>query len=120
MTASEPVPRPSFAPTSPSAVPTWARAYRAGDFPPYAYTADVLELAVDLDAATVRGLVVERGDPPYPNHLAWPGGFVEWKDFDASEAGLREVSEETGHAGRPRFFEALDTYDANGRDPRQF
>ncbi|HEY9228717.1 MAG TPA: NUDIX domain-containing protein, partial [Gemmatimonadaceae bacterium] len=101
-------------------VPTWAQSYRAGDFPPYAYTADLLELAVDLESGSLHGLLVERGEAPYMHHMAWPGGFVDWTDQDAREAGLREVSEETGHAARPRFFETLDTYDENGRDPRQF
>src|SRR5690349_4701505 len=105
--------RRSPVPPKPTPIPTWAEAYRAGEFPPYAYTADLLELAVDLDSGTLQGLFVKRGQAPYANTKAWPGGFVEWTDQNAYAAGLREVSEETGHAGRPRFFETLDTYDEN-------
>lgn len=115
-TASRQAPRP----TTPAQVPEWAQRYRAGEFPPYAYTADVIELAVDLERETLRGLFVERGQAPYPGVRAWPGGFVEWKDENAYSAGLREVSAETGHSANPAFFETLDTYDENGRDPRQF
>jgi hypothetical protein len=111
---------PATMPPTPTQVPAWAQRYRAGEFPPYGYTADVIELAVDLDAQTLKGLFVERGRAPYPGAKAWPGGFVEWNDQNAHVAGLREVSEETGHSARPAFFETLDTYDENGRDPRQF
>jgi hypothetical protein len=111
---------PATLPTTPAQVPAWAQRYRAGEFPPYGYTADVIELAIDLQAQTLQGLFVERGQPPYHGAKAWPGGFVEWNDQNAHSAGLREVFEETGHTAPPAFFQTLDTYDENGRDPRQF
>ena len=120
MTTSESASKPAILPPTPTQVPAWALDYRAGESPPYAYTVDVIELAVDLGAETLRGLFVERGQAPYSGGKAWPGGFVDWKDENAHIAGLRDVSVETGHSANPAFFEALDTYDENGRDPRQF
>jgi len=120
MTIRHPASIPVTLPTSPAQVPAWAQAYRAGEFPPYAYTADVIELAVDLETETLHGLFIERGEPPYLGDKAWPGGFVAWNDANARSAGRREVSAETGHSADPAFFETLDTYDDNGRDPRQF
>jgi hypothetical protein len=120
MTAFVAPPRPALVPTSAAQVPSWAAAYRAGDFPPYGYTADLLELTINLERGTLDGLFVERRDEPFAREKAWPGGFVEWVDANARDAGLREVMEETGQEARPRFFETLDTYDDNGRDPRQF
>jgi hypothetical protein len=45
---------------------------------------------------------------------------VDWtKDATAKVAAKRELGEETGTEA-PEFFETLDTYDRNGRDPRQY
>jgi hypothetical protein len=103
-----------------SSMPDWAIRYKTGDFPPYAYTADVIGLAVGRDDGMLRLLCIERGGEPFAGHMAMPGGFVEWKqDLTARDAALRELQEET-QVGVPDFIEVLDTYDTNGRDPRQF
>ncbi len=120
MNTSDSSAKPVILPTTPTQVPGWAQQYRAGESPQYAYTVDVIELAVDLGAETLRGLLVERGQAPYSGDKAWPGGFVAWRDENAHIAGLREVSVETGHSTHPAFFETLNVYDENGRDPRQF
>jgi hypothetical protein len=104
----------------PLPAPDWARRYTAGDYPPFAYTADVLAFAVDVTEGTLSGLVIERGRFPYLGLEAWPGGFVEWAtDADASAGAMRELQQETGQAS-VAYMETLDTYDANGRDPRQY
>jgi hypothetical protein len=104
----------------PQNVPAWALEYDTAEHPPYAYTADVVGLALSHEAGELEVLVVERGQEPFQGYVAVPGGFVDSeKDEDARRAGLRELREETG-ARDPDYIESLDTYDANGRDPRQF
>lgn len=110
----------------PEEVPAWARAYDAGEHPRFAYTGDALVFGLrerDPLAPDGRDLVaaiVERGRPPFAGYDAWPGGFVEWDtDESAEAAAARELEEEAG-LRRIGYSEPLDTYDANGRDPRQF
>ena len=100
--------------------PAWALSYRGGDYPHWGYTADRVGLAVDDGTGTLQALLVTRGQEPFAGEAAWPGGFVEQRtDADALAASLREMREEVGLT-RARYVETLDTYDANGRDPRQF
>ena len=100
--------------------PEWALTYHASDYPPFAYTADVLAFSVNHATAGLEGLFVRRGRPPFARHDAFPGGFVEWsKDRTAQDAASRELREETGLVTL-EYLEPLDTYDEIGRDPRQF
>jgi hypothetical protein len=100
--------------------PEWALIYQASDYPPFAYTADVLAFAVNQATAGLEGLFVRRGRPPFARHDAFPGGFVDWSsDRNAQDAGARELREETGLTTL-EYLEPLDTYDEVGRDPRQF
>ena len=103
------------------APPPWAFRYQAGDYPPYGYTADIVGFGVRPTLGTLEVVTVTRGeDGPYAGATAFPGGFVEWNsDADAATAAIRELDEETG-LGRPAHLETLDTYDTNGRDPRQW
>ncbi|HUH12932.1 MAG TPA: NUDIX domain-containing protein [Longimicrobiales bacterium] len=101
-------------------IPAWALTYDTGEHPPFAYTADVLALGIDARASSIDVLLIERGREPFRGQAAVPGGFVDWEgDVTARDAALRELREETG-VGGPDYIEVLDTYDANGRDPRQF
>jgi hypothetical protein len=101
-------------------VPDWAVRYRAAEFAPWALTVDLIGLTVDPETRDLEALLVRRGLPPYAGLLAWPGGFVDrGKDKDARAAALRELREETGQVD-PEYLETLDTYESNGRDPRQF
>jgi hypothetical protein len=100
--------------------PAWALTYRAGDYPPWAYTVDVVGLAVNEAAGELRALLIERAREPFAGHAAWPGGFVDQRgDRTARNAAHRELDEEVGPRV-VRFLETLDTYDDTGRDPRQF
>jgi hypothetical protein len=100
--------------------PTWALTYRAGDYPPWGYTADVVGLAVNAETGELRALLIERAREPFAGHAAWPGGFVSQRgDRTAADAARRELREEVGPRV-VRYFETLDTYDETGRDPRQF
>ena len=103
-----------------AAAPEWALRYDASDYPPFAYTADVLAFSVNDATAGLEGLFVRRGRPPFARHDAFPGGFVEWSaDRTAQEAASRELREETGLTTL-EYLEPLDTYDEIGRDPRQY
>jgi hypothetical protein len=100
--------------------PEWILTYKAGEFPPFAYTADVLAFSVDQAAQELNGLFIRRGREPFAGLEAWPGGFVEAAtDDEAQGAAIRELREETGQPA-VQYMETLDTYDTNGRDPRQF
>jgi len=103
-----------------AAPPEWAVVYQASDYPPFAYTADVLAFSIDQATASLVALFVRRGRPPFAHHDAFPGGFVDWTgDRTAREAAARELREETG-LRQLDYLEPLDTYDESGRDPRQF
>lgn len=103
------------------APPQWAIRYQAGDYPPYGYTADIVGFGIRAAEGTLEVVTVTRGEGgPFAGDTAFPGGFVEWKsDADAATAAIRELAEETGLAP-PAHIETLDTYDTNGRDPRQW
>ena len=78
-------------------------------------------LAVDIvvanqDATGARRVVlVKRGDHPFMNHWALPGGFVRPGE-SAEQAAARELSEEAG-LGSHRLSQ-LGLFSAPGRDPR--
>jgi len=86
----------------------------------------VVQLTVDLVILTVREarlqvLLVVRGNEPYRDQLALPGGFVR-KGEDILDAARRELAEETSLDGAldgtPLHLEQLRTYGAPERDPR--
>lgn len=103
------------------APPPWAIRYHAGDYPPYGYTADIVGFGVRPTGGTLEVVTITRGEGgPFAGSTAFPGGFVEWgSDENAAAAAIRELDEETG-LGHPEYIETLDTYDTNGRDPRQW
>lgn len=101
-------------------VPEWAIKYNAFDFDPFAWTADVVGLALDAEGESLQALLVVRAGEPFAGLDAWPGGFVEARsDADSRAAAHRELEEETGQ-GDAGFIEELGTYGRLGRDPRQF
>lgn len=61
-------------------------------------------------------LLIKRGNPPFADHWALPGGFVE-EDEDLEVAAKRELREET-HVTLS-YMEQLATFGAPGRDPRK-
>jgi 8-oxo-dGTP diphosphatase len=60
-------------------------------------------------------LLVRRGDPPYEDAWALPGGFVEYGEH-VEEACLRELQEETGLEGE--IHRLVNVYSDPDRDPR--
>ena len=112
---------PSHSSSGHGAPPPWAIRYHAGEYPPYGYAADIVGFGVRPTGSTLEVVTITRGEGgPFAGSTAFPGGFVEWdSDEDAGAAAIRELDEETG-LGHPAHIETLDTYDTNGRDPRQW
>lgn len=84
-------------------------------FPPFAVTIDLVVLTVR--AGVLQVLVVRRGEEPFKDRLALPGGFVH-PDEDFEEAAARELLEETGLSADDVHVEQLASYGCPGRDPR--
>mgnify|MGYP005849334379 CR=1 FL=1 len=78
-------------------------------------------LAADIALLTARGgrlsiLLVRRGNPPFEDRWALPGGFMEI-DETLAQCAARELVEETGVTGIELFPVAV--FDAVHRDPRE-
>lgn len=84
------------------------------DYPHPAVTVDCVVFAVDNNDLKV--MLIERGEEPFKNQWALPGGFVKI-DEALDEAARRELEEETGLKGI--FLEQLYTYGGVQRDPRE-
>jgi 8-oxo-dGTP diphosphatase len=84
------------------------------DYPHPAVTVDIVVFTIENDDLKV--LLVERGQEPFRDRWALPGGFVEI-DESLRRAAWRELKEETGvHAG---FLEQLYAFGRPDRDPRE-
>jgi len=100
--------------------PDWAKRYRGADFPYVGLAGDSVVLALSPDATQLELLCITRGEPPFAGQEAIPGGILQWlNDHDTEATARRELREETG-IDAPDYFERLDTFDENGRDPRQW
>jgi 8-oxo-dGTP diphosphatase len=65
----------------------------------------------------VQVLLIQRKHPPFRNHWAIPGGFVQIEAKEGlEETAARELEEETGLRGV--YLEQLKSYGDPGRDPR--
>lgn len=86
----------------------------------YSYKYPRAALTVDAivfvnEASSTKILLIERGNEPFKNKWALPGGFVDM-DETLETACKRELEEETGLVlGSMQQFR---TYDAIDRDPR--
>jgi 8-oxo-dGTP diphosphatase len=68
-------------------------------------------------AGEIQVLLIQRKHPPFRNHWAIPGGFVQIEAAEGLEAtAARELEEETGL--RDVYLEQLKSYGDPGRDPR--
>ena len=86
------------------------------EYPRPALTADCVIFGVDLEAAELRVLLIERAHDPFAGRWAIPGGFVDPGE-SVGTAAEREVEEETGLTGI--VPEQLHTFSEPGRDPRE-
>jgi len=83
-------------------------------YPQIAVTVDIILFTKENDEVSV--LLIQRGNPPFKNMWAFPGGFVDI-DETLENAALRELEEETGITGiKLKQFYTVDKVD---RDPRQ-
>ena len=80
------------------------------------------EIAVTTDAVIFTQenkqtyiLLIKRGNDPFKNQWALPGGFVEENEL-LHQACLRELQEETGI--KTENLSRIGVYDAIKRDPR--
>jgi 8-oxo-dGTP diphosphatase len=89
--------------------------YRPGNYPSIAYTADIVVFTIINGKLSL--LLIKRGNYPYKDCWALPGGFVE-PDEDSEAAASRELQEETGLGIESAYLEQLKTYSTPNRDPR--
>jgi 8-oxo-dGTP diphosphatase len=85
------------------------------DYERPALTVDCVVFSLDLSAALINVLLIERAQAPFVGRWALPGGFVH-RGETLEEAARRELSEETGVADL--FLEQLYTFGDPNRDPR--
>lgn len=87
----------------------------------YSYTYPRPAITVDIVIFTLKDsclqvLLIQRGEEPFKNSWALPGGFVRVEE-SLEEAAARKLEDETGieHA----YLEQLYTYGDPKRDPRE-
>lgn len=82
------------------------------EYPRPALTADIA--LFDLQGTQV--LLIRRGNEPYKDCWAFPGGFFDMDDRDIAHTAARELEEETGLTGIA--LQLADVASRAGRDPR--
>lgn len=89
--------------------------YKPGDYERPSVTADILIFSPAADLGSLKILLIKRGNHPFINRWALPGGFVNI-DESSYAAACRELKEETGLDNV--YMEQLYTFSQPGRDPR--
>ncbi|MBO7490638.1 MAG: NUDIX hydrolase [Bacteroidales bacterium] len=82
------------------------------EYPRPALTADIV--LFNLDRTEL--LLIRRGNEPYKDHWAFPGGFFDMTDPNIEYTAARELQEETGLANIP--LQMVYVASREGRDPR--
>ena len=82
------------------------------EYPRPALTADIALFNLDR----TQLLLIRRGNEPFIDHWAFPGGFFDMTDRDIQHTAERELQEETGLTGIP--LQMVDVASRDGRDPR--
>lgn len=82
------------------------------EYPRPALTADIV--LFNLDKSGV--LLIKRGNDPYKDCWAFPGGFFDMTDRDIEHTAARELEEETSLKDIP--LEMVTVASREGRDPR--
>lgn len=89
--------------------------YRPEEYERPSVAVDILLFTVDPGLNHLKILLIKRGNHPFMNCWALPGGFVGINE-SAFTAANRELKEETGLEGI--YLEQLYTYSQPNRDPR--
>lgn len=89
--------------------------YDPGEYERPSVTVDMMVLGMDEALNSLKVLLIQRGNHPYIDSFALPGGFVEM-DESAYEAACRELEEETGL--KNVYLEQVYTMSQPDRDPR--
>lgn len=89
--------------------------YKPGDYERPSVTVDMLVLGLNKTYDKLKVLLIKRGNHPFINCWALPGGFVDINE-SAYKAACRELEEETGLTNV--YFEQLYTFSQPDRDPR--
>lgn len=82
------------------------------EYPRPAVTADIAL----IDPQRQEILLIRRGNEPYKDHWALPGGFFDMTDPDIEYTAHRELEEETGLKGLE--LKEMLVASREGRDPR--
>lgn len=90
------------------------KTYNADEYQHPSVTVDMLIFTADITGA-LEILLIKRKHPPYQDHWAIPGGFVNI-DESLEDAAARELQEETNLTNV--HMEQLYTFGAVNRDPR--
>ncbi|MDD5416401.1 MAG: NUDIX domain-containing protein [Candidatus Aenigmarchaeota archaeon] len=91
------------------------KTYDAGKYERPSVTVDIILFSIIDDDLKV--LLIKRGNWPFKNHWALPGGFIKMKET-LEESAAREVKEEIGLNIKDIYLEQLYTFGDPGRDPR--
>lgn len=89
--------------------------YNPGDYERPSVTVDMMVLGMDKKLDKLQILLIQRGNHPYLDCFALPGGFVNIEE-SAYEAACRELEEETGL--KDIYLEQVYTMSQPDRDPR--
>jgi len=68
-----------------------------------------------FDGTNLNVLLIRRGNEPFKDYWAFPGGFLD-EDETLEEAARRELKEETGLTSK--FFSEIGSFSDLNRDPR--
>lgn len=71
-----------------------------------------VDIAIEKDGKIV---LIRRGNEPFKNEFAFPGGYVEF-DETVEDAAIREAKEETGL--EVELIDIVGVYSGPDRDPR--
>lgn len=91
--------------------------YNPGEYNRPSVTADILVLGMKEDFSNLKVLLVKRGNHPFMNCWALPGGFIG-EGETAFSAAQRELEEETGL--RQVYLDQIYTFTCPKRDPRMW
>jgi 8-oxo-dGTP diphosphatase len=91
------------------------RKYDASMFERPSVTVDIVVFTI-TDGG-LKTLLIKRGQPPFAEYWALPGGFIKM-DETLEDAAGRELEEETGVKPQEVYLEQLYTFGAPKRDPR--